>query len=99
MTDNAWAYRYSLREVCAALHARQIFIKPRCPWQNGKVERLDNNPRPCALPSVAQCVNCFANKLITVDPPSAVSLEEVGQERFLSVVLPPNVSGAGRSGG
>lgn len=41
MTDNAWAYRYSIREVCAELGARQVFIKPHCPWQNGKVERLN----------------------------------------------------------
>ena len=41
MTDNAWAYRYSLREICATLDARQIFIKPHCPWQNGKAERLN----------------------------------------------------------
>jgi transposase InsO family protein len=41
MTDNAWAYRWSLRDVTAALGARQKFIKPHCPWQNGKVERLN----------------------------------------------------------
>lgn len=41
MTDNAWAYRYSLRELCAARGIKQIFIKPHCPWQNGKVERLN----------------------------------------------------------
>jgi transposase InsO family protein len=41
MTDNAWAYRWSLREVITALGARQKFIKPHCPWQNGKVERLN----------------------------------------------------------
>jgi len=41
MTDNAFAYRYSLREVCASLGARQKFIRPHCPWQNGKVERLN----------------------------------------------------------
>ena len=41
MTDNAWAYRWSLREVVAELGARQKFIKPHCPWQNGKVERLN----------------------------------------------------------
>jgi transposase InsO family protein len=29
------------REVCASLGARQVFIKPHCPWQNGKVERLN----------------------------------------------------------
>lgn len=41
MTDNAWAYKYSLRGVVTALGARQVFIKPHCPWQNGKVERLN----------------------------------------------------------
>jgi transposase InsO family protein len=41
MTDNAWAYRYSLRDVITALGARQKFIRPHCPWQNGKVERLN----------------------------------------------------------
>jgi transposase InsO family protein len=41
MTDNAWAYKWSLREVVAQLGARQVFIKPHCPWQNGKVERLN----------------------------------------------------------
>jgi transposase InsO family protein len=41
MTDNAWAYRYSLREVCATHQIRQKFIRPHCPWQNGKVERLN----------------------------------------------------------
>src|SRR3954451_20951599 len=41
MTDNAWADRYSLRDVCASIGARQKFIKAHCPWQNGKVERLN----------------------------------------------------------
>jgi len=41
MTDNAWAYRWSLRELCAAAGITQIFIRPHCPWQNGKVERLN----------------------------------------------------------
>ena len=41
MTDNAWAYRYSLRDVCARHGIQQKFIKPHCPWQNGKVERLN----------------------------------------------------------
>jgi transposase InsO family protein len=41
MTDNAWAYRYSLRELCATAGIKQIFIRPHCPWQNGKVERLN----------------------------------------------------------
>jgi transposase InsO family protein len=41
MTDNAWAYRFSLREPCARHGIRQVFIRPHCPWQNGKVERLN----------------------------------------------------------
>jgi transposase InsO family protein len=41
MTDNAWAYRWSLREVCTDHDIKQKFIKPHCPWQNGKVERLN----------------------------------------------------------
>lgn len=41
MTDNALAYRYSLREIAAQLGARQVFITPHCPWQNGKVERYN----------------------------------------------------------
>ena len=41
LTDNAWAYRYSLRSVCEAHGIVQRFIKPHCPWQNGKVERFN----------------------------------------------------------
>ena len=43
MTDNAFAYRHSadLKQACADLGATQKFIKPHCPWQNGKVERLN----------------------------------------------------------
>ena len=41
ITDNAWAYRWSLRAVCADHGIVQKFIKPHCPWQNGKVERLN----------------------------------------------------------
>lgn len=41
LTDNAWAYRYSLRQVCAAHGIQQKYIKPHCPWQNGKVERFN----------------------------------------------------------
>jgi transposase InsO family protein len=41
MTDNAWAYQHSIKGVCAQLGAGQKFIKPHCPWQNGKVERLN----------------------------------------------------------
>jgi transposase InsO family protein len=41
MTDNAWAYKHSIKAVCAAIGARQKFIRPHCPWQNGKAERLN----------------------------------------------------------
>ena len=41
MTDNAWAYKWSLRGVCAEHGIRQKFIKPHCPWQNGKAERFN----------------------------------------------------------
>ena len=43
MTDNAFAYRHSndVRRVCADMGAKQKFIKAHCPWQNGKVERLN----------------------------------------------------------
>ena len=43
MTDNAFAYRYgtTFLAVIASLGARQKFIRPHCPWQNGKVERFN----------------------------------------------------------
>ncbi len=43
ITDNAFVYRNSVavREACAVIGARQKFIKPHCPWQNGKVERFN----------------------------------------------------------
>ena len=41
MTDKAWAYRWSLREICAQKEIRQKVIKLHCPWPNGKVERLN----------------------------------------------------------
>jgi transposase InsO family protein len=43
MTDNAFAYRHShaIRYALAQLGARHKFIKPHCPWQNGKVERFN----------------------------------------------------------
>jgi transposase InsO family protein len=43
ITDNAFAYRHSadLKSVCAELGITQKFIRPHCPWQNGKVERLN----------------------------------------------------------
>ncbi len=36
MTDEAWAYRWSLREVVAGLGARQLFIKPTAPDRTGR---------------------------------------------------------------
>ena len=43
ITDNAFAYRRStaFRAAVAQLGAEQRFIKPHCPWTNGKVERLN----------------------------------------------------------
>jgi transposase InsO family protein len=43
MTDNAFAYRHgrAFIDAVAAIDARQKFIKPHCPWQNGKVERFN----------------------------------------------------------
>lgn len=43
ISDNAFAYRHStaFRDAVAVLGARQRFIKPHCPWQNGKVERFN----------------------------------------------------------
>jgi transposase InsO family protein len=43
MTDNAWSYRHgrALAELIAGIGARHKFIKPHCPWQNGKVERFN----------------------------------------------------------
>lgn len=35
MTDNAWAYRWSLRQAVTILGARQVFIRPHCPWLSG----------------------------------------------------------------
>ena len=43
MTDNAFSYRLSsvFQAQLQALGARHILIRPHCPWQNGKVERLN----------------------------------------------------------
>lgn len=43
ITDNAFAYRNSAAFAAAVdtIGARQKFIKPHCPWQNGKVERFN----------------------------------------------------------
>jgi transposase InsO family protein len=43
ITDNAFAYRHStaFAQAVAALGARHKFIRPRCPWQNGKAERFN----------------------------------------------------------
>jgi len=66
MTDNAWNYRRSsgLRELLARHGIKHKFIRPHCPWQNGKVERFNrtlaiewayrqvfttNDERSCAL--------------------------------------------------
>jgi transposase InsO family protein len=43
ISDNAFAYRNStaFKNAVADLGAVQKFIKPHCPWQNGKVERFN----------------------------------------------------------
>jgi len=43
ITDNHFSYRKSndVRDAIAALGAKHKFIKPHCPWQNGKVERFN----------------------------------------------------------
>jgi len=43
MTDNAMNYRLStdMRSALEQLGARHVLIRPHCPWQNGKVERLN----------------------------------------------------------
>jgi hypothetical protein len=48
ITDNALTYRRStaFRDAVAALGARQKFIRPHCPWHNGKAERLNRTLAP-----------------------------------------------------
>ena len=43
MTDNAFNYRHGrrLRELLEQQGIRHKFIRPHCPWQNGKVERFN----------------------------------------------------------
>jgi transposase InsO family protein len=43
MTDNAFAYRLShdFQAALERLDAHHLLIRPHCPWQNGKVERLN----------------------------------------------------------
>jgi len=43
LTDNHWSYRRStdVAHAIRALGATHKFIKPHCPWQNGRVERFN----------------------------------------------------------
>jgi transposase InsO family protein len=43
ITDNAWSYRNGLRlrQLLADRDIKHKFIRPHCPWQNGKVERFN----------------------------------------------------------
>ena len=43
ITDNHMSYKLSndVREIMASLGAQHLFIRPHCPWQNGKVERYN----------------------------------------------------------
>lgn len=40
MSDNHWSYTRSLAlaELLAQREIKHVFIRPHCPWQNGKVE-------------------------------------------------------------
>lgn len=44
MSDNHWSYRHShdMAAAIATLNATHTFIKPQCPRQNAKVERLNH---------------------------------------------------------
>lgn len=43
ITDNAFAYRHSVafHDIAARHGIQQRFIRPHCPWTNGKAERLN----------------------------------------------------------
>ncbi|MET4077031.1 IS481 family transposase [Janibacter sp. UYMM211] len=43
ITDNHYSYRKSndVKDAMTTLGARHKFIRPHCPWQNGKVERFN----------------------------------------------------------
>jgi transposase InsO family protein len=43
ITDNHFSYRKSndVKSAVTTLAARHLFIKPHCPWQNGKAERFN----------------------------------------------------------
>jgi transposase InsO family protein len=43
ITDNHMSYKRSnaMRDAITAIGAKHLFIKPHCPWQNGKVERYN----------------------------------------------------------
>lgn len=43
LSDNAWCYRHSndVKAAVTAIGARHKFIRPHCPWTNGKVERFN----------------------------------------------------------
>lgn len=50
MTDNAWAYRYSLREVCAEHNITQKFIRPHRPCRTAR-SRDSTGPWPPSGPT------------------------------------------------
>ena len=57
MTDNAWAYKHSIKHVCADLGVTQVFIKPHCPWQTG---RSNASIRPASPPAVSCVISAEA---------------------------------------
>jgi transposase InsO family protein len=48
LTDNAKSYRVSKDwiAICGALQIHRRFIKPGCPWTNGKAERFNRTLLP-----------------------------------------------------
>ena len=89
LTDNAKVYRIgsTWRAVCVALGLRRRFIKPGCPWTNGKAERFNrtlqtefayhqpwtsNQDRLDALPTWVHHYNTErAHSALTGQPPAS----------------------------
>jgi len=64
MTDNAKNYTLSavFQSALAEVGAAHVLIRPHCPWQNGKVERLTGLSRSSGL--IAASIAPTANGLV-----------------------------------
>lgn len=99
LTDNALVYRHGTHWgwVCSAWQVRRRFIKPGCPWTNGKAERF--NRTLLAEWAYAQAWNPTANaNAASTDSSTGTTLDEAtlpSEENHPSADLPPdnNVSG------